>query len=586
MVEIRHVRLCGGREDRCADTEVQTDVLALPQPRVHTEPRAYHTYWRTMAEHETEPPPVPEATTAGDHDAARQLAYELLIDAQVADRDVERPARQLQQQAQGAGWHDVRALVDYTLALASFLERTPTAAAAQMHDTFVGWAQRSGDPLAVALGLRARVDATDRHVADPAGQIDDLVHAYEAAERIPRTVDRAFALHEIAGAFHNLCLWGLTSEILEEVERLSAGLRTPRALVGSFAANRYIVLACELLQAREAGDMEELHRHAERVDALSQEPLNPAIPAEWHKGVEDYAAICHVLVENSGAERLVARLHAAPGDAVDEYEVRALLQCVLGWHHLEHGRRERAAPLIREGAPVLTASSDAAFESFGLWLSARMHAGSANDADQKIMLRYHHNLVRARDDARDALAASVRARLQTGRLRADRDRFARESLTDPLTGLANRRALERRLQAVAPSTTLIMVDIDQFKRVNDGFGHDVGDDALRRIGRILLDCVRPGDLAARLGGDEFMLVLDTADGDVAVRRGYEVRDRIASERWHELHASLRVAASVGVAWGARDGLALYREVDQGLYRAKRAGGACVRGGGANGHHVT
>jgi diguanylate cyclase (GGDEF)-like protein len=133
------------------------------------------------------------------------------------------------------------------------------------------------------------------------------------------------------------------------------------------------------------------------------------------------------------------------------------------------------------------------------------------------------------------------------------------------------------LATVTPSLTLLMVDIDQFKPVNDQFGHDVGDQVLRRIGYILLDCIRPGDLAARLGGDEFVLVLEAADRDVAIRRGYEVRDRVRTEPWHELRAGLEVAVSVGVAWGARSGVALYREADEGLYQAKRAGGARVRG---------
>lgn len=539
-----------------------------------------------MSEHDTEQLRTSRGdTSTGDHEDARQLAYELVIDAQVVDRDIDEAARQLRAQARAVDWHDVRALVDYAELCTRLYGSILTNVGVGIADPFVGWAQRSGDPLAVALALRSRADGPHRQNTDPAGQINDLVHAYEAAERIRRTVDRAFALHEIGTAFHELRLWGLTSEIYDEVDRLSAGLRSPRALVGSFAANRYYSLVCELLHAREAGSIRQVHRQAERSDALRSEPLNPAIPTEWHKSVEDYAAICHMLVEDDDAELLVARLEAAPGGAVDEHENRALLQCVLGWHHLRHGRHDEAAPLILEGAPAVADSIDTTVRSFGLWLMARVHNRNADAAAREAASRYHRTLVRARDDAREALVASVRARLQTGRLRAERDRFARESLTDPLTGLANRRALERRLQAVTPSTTLILVDIDQFKQVNDGFGHDVGDEALRRIGSILLDCVRPGDVAARLGGDEFMLVLDTADRDVAVRRGYEVRDRIAAEAWHELHTSLRVAASVGVAWGARDGLTLYREADEGLYRAKRDGGACVRVGGTDGLRI-
>jgi diguanylate cyclase (GGDEF)-like protein len=102
---------------------------------------------------------------------------------------------------------------------------------------------------------------------------------------------------------------------------------------------------------------------------------------------------------------------------------------------------------------------------------------------------------------------------------------------------------------------------------------------LRRIGRILRDCVRPGDLAARLGGDEFVLVLDTADtdvADVAIRRGHEVRDRIRAETWPSVHPALTVAASVGVACGQQGAMALYRAADEALYTAKRAGGGRVR----------
>lgn len=285
-----------------------------------------------------------------------------------------------------------------------------------------------------------------------------------------------------------------------------------------------------------------------------------------------------MLADHSDAGTIVALLDADPGTGVDGHEITALLQCVLGWHHLEHERWDRTEPLIVDGERVIGDGTDAAFRSFALWLLARLRNRWTDAAGRAAGQRYVGELIRARDESRDALVRSVRARLQTGRLRAERDRFARESLTDSLTGLANRRALETHLQAVSTSTTLIMIDIDQFKPVNDRFGHGVGDEVLRRIGQILLDCIRPGDLAARLGGDEFVLVLDAADRDVAIRRGHEVCDRIGSEPWHHLRDGLQVAASVGVAWGARDGLSLYREADDGLYEAKRAGGACVRGG--------
>ncbi len=523
-----------------------------------------------------------DPTTGSDGDpevgVARAAVYDLVIDAQKAGHDVRGAAHALALQACDAGWHDVRAIADYAVATANWWSAPRTRASQQHLAAFSAWARRAGDPLALALSACARAGASI--VDDDLGStaIDDLVHAYAAAERIETTVDRAFALHEIAGEFHERRLWELTSEIYAEVERLSAGLRDPRALVGSLAANRYYTVACELLHAREAGDMAQVHDRAARVDALLAAPRNPAVPPEWERAVAAFAAICHTLTEDAGVGQLEALIADDANDSVADSGITALLRLVLGWHHLGHGRDDVAEPLITDGARVTLAGHDPSFKSFALWLLARLeHRGDGKGA-YDASWQYQRILLRERSLARTALARSVRARLQTGRLRAERDRFARESLTDSLTGLANRRALERRLQEVTPSSTMIMVDIDQFKPINDEFGHDTGDEVLRRIGGILLECIRPGDLAARLGGDEFVLVLDAAHRQVALRRGDEVAERIATEPWSQLRPGLQVRASVGVAWGAPGGVALYREADEGLYRAKRAGGGTVRGG--------
>jgi diguanylate cyclase (GGDEF)-like protein len=203
------------------------------------------------------------------------------------------------------------------------------------------------------------------------------------------------------------------------------------------------------------------------------------------------------------------------------------LRCVLGWHHAEHGRSDEAARLVDAGAAAVADATEPTWRSFALWMRVRLHNRAAAEEARTAAVRYHA-------------------------------------------------ALESRLRTVTPSSPMIVVDIDRFKPVNDRFGHDAGDRVLRRVGRILLDCIRRGDLAARLGGDEFVVVLDAADRDVALRRAYEVRDRVRSEPWSHLRDGLRIAVSVGVAWGARAGDELYREADVALYEAKRACGAHVR----------
>lgn len=522
---------------------------------------------------------LPGPFIAVSQESARALAYELMIDCQVAGGEaVLTHARMLAEHADRRGWTDVRALAAYILVLAQVPFGNPQAWTAGHIDGFVQWARASEDPLAVSLAMIARARAGPG-LDLGTHPLDDLISAYVASERVGALVERAFALHEIAGSLHAMRMWELASEIYEIVDRMTTGLHRPRALVGALVANRFSTLACELMHAREAGCAAEVHKRAPRVAQLpAVADLGPAVPVDWHGQIAAYEAICRALVDGGpeAVDRIAGLLAAPVNRRVLPVEVLGALRCVLGWLHIEHDCWDEAEPLILRGAEQILSGTDPAFWSFALWLRARVRNRAMHNGDPDALREYRAALLRTADASRDALVKSTRARLQTERLRAERDRYEQESLTDSLTGLANRRALEARLRNLSTASTLIIVDIDRFKPVNDRFGHDVGDHVLRRIGQILRDCVRPGDLAARLGGDEFILVLDTADIDVATRRGHEVRDRIRAAPWDEVHPRLAVAASVGVACGEQGETELYRAADEALYEAKRAGGARVR----------
>lgn len=171
------------------------------------------------------------------------------------------------------------------------------------------------------------------------------------------------------------------------------------------------------------------------------------------------------------------------------------------------------------------------------------------------------------------------------------------AVTDPLTGLLNRRSFEVALEAAcreAARTTaplsLMLLDVDRFKMVNDEHGHAGGDECLRRIGRIIGGATRRvTDHAARLGGDEFVILLPNTSDRGARMIAETIRSACEAEPWAELTPALPpVTVSIGLcsapAGAAMSPALLLREADAMLYRAKRGGRnraeACVLAGDA------
>ncbi|HVG29136.1 MAG TPA: diguanylate cyclase [Pyrinomonadaceae bacterium] len=152
------------------------------------------------------------------------------------------------------------------------------------------------------------------------------------------------------------------------------------------------------------------------------------------------------------------------------------------------------------------------------------------------------------------------------------------AFTDHLTGLANRRRFERQLEREVSRTRrfsrpfcLLLLDIDLFKRVNDTYGHDVGDDVIRRLGNALQAGTRGIDTAARVGGEEFGVILTETD----FAHGLEVAQRLrASISEMVVPIAGRITVSIGLAeFGAdsRDARELFNTADAALYEAKRQG---------------
>jgi len=227
--------------------------------------------------------------------------------------------------------------------------------------------------------------------------------------------------------------------------------------------------------------------------------------------------------------------------------------------------RGLTAPLIRltKGA-ARVASGDMAFD-----LKVRGHDEIA------YLTRAFNNMVQRVNEGREQLDSI------NNQLREQNKTLKVLSETDSLTGLYNRQHLTERLKRLLASSrrsgrkfAVLMLDLDHFKKLNDAYGHLVGDEALKLIADILRHTLRKRDYAARFGGEEFLVLLPGADA----RRGEEIAERlrsvIAGKPLQLEDATLKITLSIGLAVYPEVGNdvdSLIRAADDALYKAKDAG---------------
>jgi diguanylate cyclase len=156
-----------------------------------------------------------------------------------------------------------------------------------------------------------------------------------------------------------------------------------------------------------------------------------------------------------------------------------------------------------------------------------------------------------------------------------------DAAIDPLTRLSNRRAFDARAagalhpqQNPSGSYSVIMIDIDHFKSVNDTYGHDAGDSVLATVATIIKSCVRKTDIVARFGGEEIAVLMPGLDTTKATAVAEKIRDRIEAKQFVAANTNMRITVSLGAA-GANTKTAsvasALKAADVALYSAKRAG---------------
>ncbi len=256
-------------------------------------------------------------------------------------------------------------------------------------------------------------------------------------------------------------------------------------------------------------------------------------------------------------------------------------------------RAERAVEVIGETVTVSLDDAIAKMESaanfageYGNALSAA--SGELGDDQSPEAVRKLVGSLVAATKSMETRTRSLEQELQksshqVGDLRAQLENVRRESLTDPLTGIANRKAFDNELAtAIAEARqsgeplALFMCDIDRFKLFNDTWGHQTGDHVLKLVAACISENVKGRDTAARFGGEEFAVIVRKADLASARKLAEQIRSSVQNKKLvkkstGDILGSITVSIGVAELSSGEDGTMLIQRADMCLYRAKHAG---------------
>ncbi|MGX6603332.1 diguanylate cyclase domain-containing protein [Micromonosporaceae bacterium Da 78-11] len=438
--------------------------------------------------------------------------------------------------------------------------------------------ERSPGWRACALGTRAaqraRVGETQSADYDLDGVLRDLVSAETFVIEEVDPVASVNARVAIANGFFELRLYELVGPHYEAAYQISAadrGQNGNRAMWLLNLAELHLHWALELYQVSQSAAAEEHTAQAEQYASRAAVEAVGADAEAWR----DYALLSAACAR---ADR-----HDPVGAVADielhlgRLEARGMTALMLAFSRPFHAVALRRSGRPDEALRVIERAVETMPKDTGALLTAATHHTHAvllaaqGSADARVGLAYGDTLAAALWQQRQRTLHSVKAIKSLEQLRIRHELASKAADLDALTGIANRRAFDEALLRAQTGpdalVTVLVIDTDKFKQINDTAGHAAGDAALRAIADALSGQISEHDMLARLGGDEFAVLLP----DVGTSAGYGVAARMvyAVRGIPNCPATL----SIGVADGHTGELPeIVRRADAAMYRMKRRGG--------------
>ncbi|NTV39038.1 MAG: diguanylate cyclase [Demequinaceae bacterium] len=416
---------------------------------------------------------------------------------------------------------------------------------------------------------------TYREVGDLAASLEHAIKAFELLDTQPPTPIRAQYLIRLADALDE-CGAPLEARLryqqAEDIAERHGDIPRLITCLNNRAYGEYV-----------AGDMDRAQATINRLVAVSRahnEPVRPHV----------LDTVARIQITEGRYEEAVSTAH----QAIDAYQAQAtreaislpefLLTLVVAQRHL--GDIDAAQRHLDEcralGTSVGLASILVSVEAE----QAELHAARGDFEPAFYDLKASHAAERALISEQRVAQSRLRQQmLETDEIRAEAERLRGEAQKDPLTGLYNRRFVDETLPGLlaarAPDQVIAaaMIDLDNFKRVNDMHAHAAGDAVLVEVARLLTVAARAGDdssdgsFAARLGGEEFLLILQGLSRGEVARRLEELRHAVANADWHRIIGNLPMTMSAGVSWaGTADSQYTFlHRADKLLFTAKHLG---------------